>query len=221
MTKTLKTIITSISLLLISSLVNVKESKAEEVKKANSNSSVSKEQNKQIPTEYKSELVNKIIKKYKLDPKNNPKDQCILVDAISAFFELVESSEEEKQHFNEVIKAQKEMGISAIKKSCNKNDDCSINNDVVMKKFGMVQDEAVKLFFDKYGNPIGYFYDVIGNESSIEYKTEMYSREYFYSINEQYGQTLLDYVNKNHSSIDLITKGCYITYLSKKLLPSN
>ena len=215
MTKILKTAIAALSLLLIISLVSVKEVRAEEVKKVNS--PVSKEQNKQIATEYKSELVNKIIKKYKLDPKSNAKDQCILIDTISAFFELAESSEEEKKHFNEVIKVQKEMGISSIKELCNKKGDCSINNDIVMKIFDVRNDPPMTLFFDKSGNPIGYFYNMIGNEDSIEYQTEMYGREYLYFLNKD----ILNFTDKINSNIDLITKGCYITYISNKLLPSN
>ena len=82
MKNTLKTITLSLSFLLITSLVDVKEIKAEGVKKVNSGSSVGKEQNKQVTTEYKSELVDKIIKAYNLDSKNNPKDQCRLTNVL-------------------------------------------------------------------------------------------------------------------------------------------
>ena len=77
--KTFKAITLSLLILLATSLVNVKEIRAEGVKKINSKST---EQNKRVTTEYKSELVDKIIKAYKLDPKNNPKDQCTLTNVL-------------------------------------------------------------------------------------------------------------------------------------------
>ena len=275
--KILRTIIILVSLLLITSLVNVKEVRAEEVKKDNSNSSVNKKQNKQIATEYKSELVNKIIKTYKLDPKNNPKDQCKLMNTLS----LISSHLSNKEHYEkrgksmpniyyegrfsdqrdatnsdqvekEIEKIKKDTDTSKISVSCNTcskenygcngsfiygvsdmfpNSACPINNEIFTKRFaaysGVISpdittpgdvtsfDYMVTLMFDKSNNGIGYIYSSEDVEESIDY-----NKERFYSLQKS-SKRNLHIVDKNNPNVDLITKGCYITYISNKLLPSN
>ena len=215
MTKTLKTIIASISLLLITSLVNVSEIKAEEVKKDNSNSSVSKEQNKQITTEYKSKLVSKIMKKYNLDPQySNEVDQCILIDTLNAI--IYEDNKES-------TKIKRDLGISEIIKSCDVDNNCSVNNDVFTKRFSTYDkdgnlNDVITLFFDKSGNKIGYLsseiYRLFFSSHSMESLQE-YEQENFYSLRKN-SKKDLDIVNENHSNINLAVKGCYIKLFNNK-----
>ena len=272
--KTFKAITLSLLILLATSLVNVKEIRAEGVKKINSKST---EQNKRVTTEYKSELVDKIIKAYKLDPKNNPKDQCELMDILS----LISSHLSNKEHYEkrgesmpniyyegrfsdqrdatnsdqvekEIERIKKDTGTSKISVSCNicskenygcngsfiygksdmfPNSACPINNEIFTKRFaaysGVISpdittpgdvasfDYIVTLMFDKFNNGIGYIYSLEDVEEAIDY-----NKEHFYSLQKNSKRNLY-IVNKNNPDVDLITKGCYITYISNKLLPSN
>ena len=202
--KTFKTIALSLSFLFLALLVNINETKAHKVKK-------DQNQNKKT-TEYKSELVNKIIKAYKLDPKNNPKDQCELMDVL----DVIWHDSEDDMLYNHVEQIKKEIGIPNIKytQSCDKEEKCSINNDVFSKEFPVYQDEVnsdlIVLYFDKYGNPIGY--NSAGDPPSNHCDSLEDKGTEFFSLRKkkvEWPGKAFDVVDKNHPDINLITKGAY------------
>ena len=212
-TKSIRKIILSLTILLMASLITIDTTQAKEIKKEQF-------QNKQVTTEYKSELVDKIIKAYKLDPKNNPKDQCRLMDVFHNLFTWYDSSQYMQQ-------MKKKIDIVYIKFSkSNKEDISSINNDIFLQEFSIYYkdnkdgtiDDAIYLYFDKYGNPIGN--DSAGDPPSNHCDTEKpIVKEHFFSLRkkqDKWNSKDLDVVDKNHPNVNLITKGYYVNYYNIK-----
>ena len=224
MKNTLKTITLLLSVLFITSLVNVKEIRAEGVKKINSKST---EQNKRVTTEYKSELVDKIIKAYKLDPKNNPKDQCTLTNVLDNIFTRYGDEGVQNDRDKQLKKL---IGISNItfEEVSGEDNISSINGDVFSQGFSIYRkgdkdgqpNSWINFYFDKFGNPIAY--DEAGDPPSdiceLD-RTEFYETKQFFSARnkkDKWNGKDLDDVDENHSNINIITKGDYVLYFNIK-----
>ena len=153
------------------------------------------------------DIVKEIVKKYKLDPEKNPKDQCVLMDKLYIMFQS-------RGRFNKGgEEIRKNTNIPYFKTICDAYGDCSINNEVFTKSFdeyykGNISDGMV-LFFDKAGNKIGYF---SGLTDSFGYEDMDYQKEKSYSL-QKGSKKNLDYVEAMDPNINLSIKGCYITYL--------
>ena len=255
-TKSIRKIILSLTILLMVSLITIDATQAKEIKKE-------QVQNKQVVTEYKSELVDKIIKAYKLDPKNNPKDQCELVNrlivltnhlSLKLYYKKLGKNMPDIDYDGtspdrvemEIEKIKRETNIPKISVSCGAcfknnygcngsfiyagsdmlpNSACPINDEIFIKRFaayhnGIEPDiitpgdvfnfDFITLLFDKYGSGIGYVYNSENKDEEIDY-----GKERFYSFQKN-SERNFDVVDKNHPNINLITKGCYITYSNLK-----
>ena len=204
----------------MASLITIDTTQAKEIKKEQF-------QNKQVTTEYKSELVDKIIKAYKLDPKNNPKDQCRLTNVLDNIFTRYGDEGVQNDRDKQLKKL---IGISNItfEEVSGEDNISSINGDVFSQGFSIYRkgdkdgqpNSWINFYFDKFGNPIAY--DEAGDPPSdiceLD-RTEFYETKQFFSARnkkDKWNGKDLDDVDENHSNINIITKGDYVLYFNIK-----
>ena len=149
-------------------------------------------------------LIEKISKTYDLDTKNNPEDQCKLMDI---FYSI--THEEDNSSLLQDLRKRLDVGnFNVVHKSLDLD---IINDEIFVSYFNTYYKNAlvdsVAIMFDSKKVPLGYFSALM---DSFGYSKKDLNRKYFYT--QRKSKIDLDSFLKQSKQTNLIINGCYVEF---------